>query len=87
MARAVVIGSDRDRGVIDAAIRNADRAGVLDLIHPERCAIGSNRWLNEPDLLATKDFVLVATNPPYNIQEDIGGWRGTTTTTTATTYH
>jgi len=63
---ASVLGSDRDAGVIAAAVQNAERAGVSDLVRFERCAISSNRWLVEPyPKLAPDEFVLVATNPPY----------------------
>lgn len=59
-ASAVIVGSDRDAGAIEAAISNAERAGVhadIELVH---------RPLSGLVLLTPAG--LLATNPPYGLR-------------------
>lgn len=59
-APAVIVGSDRDAGAIEAAISNAERAGVradIELVH---------RPLS--GLVLLSDEGLLATNPPYGMR-------------------
>lgn len=58
-------GSDRDAGAIQAASRNAERAGVADTIELSVAAI--SEALSELDELATGTGWIL-TNPPYGIR-------------------
>lgn len=59
-APTVIVGSDRDAGAIEAAIANAERAGVLEDV------ILVQRPLSELVLLEPQG--LLATNPPYGLR-------------------
>jgi putative N6-adenine-specific DNA methylase len=58
-----ILGSDRNQGGIDIARRNAERAGVAEVVKFQHNAISSNSWLENPSI-APMSF-LVATNPPF----------------------
>lgn len=59
-APAVIVGSDRDAGAIQAAISNAERAGVLaDLVLVQRPL---------SELVLLEPAGLLATNPPYGLR-------------------
>ena len=58
-----LVGSDRNKGAIHAALGNAERAGVLDLLNLEHQAISSASWFSNPEEAPSR--VLVATNPPF----------------------
>ena len=62
-SKNMILGSDRDKGVIDVASSNAERAGVLDFVSLEHAAISSNRWFENP--ISAPSSILIATNPPY----------------------
>lgn len=82
---APIIGSDRDAGAVEAARRNAERAGVAAHITFERRAVSDSR--------APAPRGLIACNPPYGgriggpglrdlyaalgnlLRRDFGGWR------------
>lgn len=67
----VAMGSDRDRGVIDAAWNNAARAGLQKFVHFQHCAISDNPWLQQSYYeQACTSFrnILVATNPPFGLR-------------------
>jgi putative N6-adenine-specific DNA methylase len=71
---AVIMGSDRDRGVIDVAWNNAIRAGIQPFVHFQHCAISDNPYLQlvyekQQSSSNTKDGnILVATNPPFGLR-------------------
>jgi putative N6-adenine-specific DNA methylase len=58
-----ILGSDRNQGGIDIARRNAERAGVAEVVKFQHNAISSNSWLENLSI-APMSF-LVATNPPF----------------------
>jgi putative N6-adenine-specific DNA methylase len=58
-----VFGSDRNEGAINAAQRNAERAGLLDFIKLETQAVSAVDWFQNPDSAPSR--LLVATNPPF----------------------
>lgn len=64
-----IVASDRDAGVIDSLIANADRAGVLDMIQVHHCAFSSNPWFDKPmdmiDTLNDRKHILIASNLPF----------------------
>lgn len=59
-AGAPILGSDRDAGAIDAAIANAERAGVAADIAFEQCPLSK--------VMPPAPTGLLATNPPYGIR-------------------
>jgi len=61
-ASAMIVGSDRDSGAIEAANSNVERAGVVDDVQ------FFQRSLSEAAGLATEDGGWVITNPPYGIR-------------------
>jgi putative N6-adenine-specific DNA methylase len=76
-ANVVIQGSDRDDGAIAAAVSNAERAGVRDMIEFEVKSLSSVRPISSSGL--------VATNPPYgkrvsegkdvrNLYAQLGKW-------------
>ncbi|MGH8219296.1 MAG: bifunctional 23S rRNA (guanine(2069)-N(7))-methyltransferase RlmK/23S rRNA (guanine(2445)-N(2))-methyltransferase RlmL [Steroidobacteraceae bacterium] len=78
-ARDLVLrGSDRDARVLQRARRNAERAGVADLVHFETAALSQGRPLDSKQLgdAAPSDAGaavhraagLLATNPPYGVR-------------------
>jgi putative N6-adenine-specific DNA methylase len=60
---SLIVASDRDAGAVQAAIQNAERAGVRAAIDFTCCAISAAKWLATP-ADAPRDL-LVATNPPF----------------------
>ena len=59
----IICGSDRDAGAVSAAIANAERAGVRELIDFRNAALTSNPWFEDP--LLAPNYPLVVTNPPF----------------------
>jgi putative N6-adenine-specific DNA methylase len=59
----LIVGTDRNKGAIAAALGNAERAGVLDLVKLEHQAISAVDWFENPTNAPSR--VLVATNPPF----------------------
>ena len=62
-SKNMILGSDRDEGVIDVASSNAERAGVSDFTSLKHNAISSNSWFENPTLAPSS--IMIATNPPY----------------------
>jgi len=60
-----IIASDRDKGSIEAAISNARRAGLRDMIEFEHCAISSHPLLENPASAVALERLVVVTNPPF----------------------
>ncbi len=58
-AEVTIVMSDRDAGACEAAIANAQRAGVADVVNIMR------RPLSEVDLADVAESGLLLTNPPY----------------------
>ena len=58
-----ILGSDRDKGAIEAAMGNADRAGLSNLLKFEHRAISAVSWFEDPQ--SAPSTILVATNPPF----------------------
>jgi putative N6-adenine-specific DNA methylase len=61
-----VLGSDRDHGAIEAATRNADRAGMADAVHFSVESISSS--LNRLPTFPSPGWIL--SNPPYGVRVD-----------------
>lgn len=62
--RIQILGLDRNKGAIDIAKRNAERAGILNLINLEQSALRSSNWFHY--LKAKEDnCIVIATNPPF----------------------
>lgn len=61
--------SDRDAGAIEAARRNAERAGVADRIEFTCCAITGHPWLQADGAPAAGTL---ATNPPFGLRVSQG---------------
>ena len=59
---APIIGSDRDRGAIEAALSNADRAEIQGIVF-DRAAVSASAWLAEPS--EAPPVGALVTNPPY----------------------
>ena len=59
----LIVGTDRNKGAIAAALGNAKRAGVLDLVKLEHQAISAVDWFENPTNAPSR--ILVATNPPF----------------------
>lgn len=57
-----IVLTDRDAGACEAAVANAERAGVLEDIEIDQCA------LSEVDLSSVGERGLVLTNPPYGLR-------------------
>jgi len=63
--RAQIAASDRDAGAIEAARRNAERAGVAAAIDFQCCAITATPWLQAG---AAPARGVLATNPPFGLR-------------------
>jgi putative N6-adenine-specific DNA methylase len=63
----VIIGSDRDKGVIGAATENIKRAGLEDMIELHNCSISDNPWFTNSASYKLQNMLLV-TNPPYGVR-------------------
>jgi putative N6-adenine-specific DNA methylase len=63
--RPRLAASDRDAGAVEAARRNAERAGVADSIEFECCAITGHPWLQAGGAPAAGTL---ATNPPFGLR-------------------
>lgn len=63
----VIMGSDRDAGVIQSANENMKRAGVADLVQLHTCSISANPWFQDSSSFGISNM-LVATNPPYGVR-------------------
>jgi putative N6-adenine-specific DNA methylase len=63
----VIIGSDRDTGVIKAATENIKRAGLEDMIELHDCSISDNPWFLDSASYNAHNM-LVAVNPPYGVR-------------------
>jgi 23S rRNA G2445 N2-methylase RlmL len=61
-----LLGSDRDMGAIEAAISNANRAGVSKFVQFHHSAISANPWIEQKESINEK--LLVATNPPFGVR-------------------
>lgn len=60
-----ILGADRDTGAVQAAARNAERAGVLENVRFSREAVsGSIAAIDE----SAKEWGWILTNPPYGIR-------------------
>ena len=57
-----IVLADRDAGACDAAVANAERAGVLDDV------IIAQQALSDTDLTAIGESGLILTNPPYGLR-------------------
>ncbi|HEX8850884.1 MAG TPA: THUMP domain-containing protein [Gemmatimonadaceae bacterium] len=64
-APSPILGSDRDQGAVDAAVGNAQRAGVYEDVAFSRRALSAI----EPP----RGVGLLATNPPYGVRASKGG--------------
>jgi putative N6-adenine-specific DNA methylase len=60
-----IAASDRDAGAIDAARRNAERAGVAAAIDFQCCAVTAHPWLQSG---AAPARGVLATNPPFGLR-------------------
>jgi len=61
-----IFASDRDVGAIDATIGNAQRAGVLDFIDIQHCAVTAHPLWSPNDYdQEQQQRLLVVTNPPF----------------------
>lgn len=60
---APIAASDRDRGAIEAARANAERAGVAAAVAFTCCALAAQPWLAAPTQAPPRG--LLATNPPF----------------------
>ena len=63
----LISGSDRDKGVIAAAQRNAVRAGVGDLVTFDHAALGALR----PPAIPVASSGLCLTNPPWGLRSKV----------------
>lgn len=61
-----IVMSDRDAGACEAAVANAERAGVLDDVEIVQCS------LSDVDLSSISERGLVLTNPPYGLRVSDG---------------
>jgi 23S rRNA G2445 N2-methylase RlmL len=58
-----IAASDRDKGALEIAKSNAQRAGVLSMIDVRHCAFSGHSWLEDPD--NAPDRLLLAANLPF----------------------
>jgi putative N6-adenine-specific DNA methylase len=65
-SHVIICGSDRDAGAVSAAMSNAERAGVRELIDFRKAALRSNLWFEDP--LRAPNYPLVVTNPPFGLR-------------------
>jgi putative N6-adenine-specific DNA methylase len=63
LGKKKISASDRDAGAVEIAKSNAKRAGVLQLIDFDLCALAAQPWLENPES-APRDLLL-ASNPPF----------------------
>jgi putative N6-adenine-specific DNA methylase len=63
LGKKKIAASDRDAGAVEIAKSNAKRAGVLQLIDFDECALAAQPWFENPES-APRDLLL-ASNPPF----------------------